>query len=59
MRSMEQLIEGDVFKTIVPLDNLSPAKASDKPGDKLDMGDKVGDMADIRGDMGDILADIK
>ena len=46
MRSMEQLIEGDVFKTIVPLDNLSPAKASDKPGDKV-------------GDVADILADIK
>ena len=32
---------------------------SDKLGDKLDMGDKVGDMADIMGDMGDIWADIK
>ena len=36
-----ELIEGDVFKTIVPL-----------VGDK---SDKVGDMGDILGDMGDIL----
>ncbi|MDL2263879.1 putative DNA binding domain-containing protein [Synergistaceae bacterium OttesenSCG-928-I11] len=37
-----ELIEGDVFKTIVPLD-LSPTVVSDKVSDKSKMGDKVSD----------------
>ena len=39
-----ELIEGDVFKTIVPMVNLSSSQTSDKVSGMGDMGDIMGDI---------------